>query len=370
MSEDKVDWSNDSERADMTCFDKKEIAEAMEEDFDWADEAETEESNEELRLREAEAKKEAPAKRELPSKDVKPDVRRNLHRTPYRSDRRTHKPSNVEYTYEAYIQGLPLSFKKEDVRKFLTSVKEPVEDDKIEGIKTWLSPAKQLQVIVSFKDNESLKKILKAHKTVVEGKEVSIQMKYHSQRRSAPRVSRRPTSSSSGPSYSSSAKPNPFGEARPNDKQMNREREQIAEEEQKKAAAAAAAAPAPAPAPAPDAAAAATTENATATAPAAPAEGEAKPEVKAEGKLEQKQGNAASAKTSAKSNAKNAKKDKGGKNNATSAKDAAKTKAEEDKKKALKKQQKDRERKRKEEADANRKNNKTFNPYSALGDTE
>lgn len=366
MSEDKMDWSNDSERADMTCFDKKEIAEAMEEDFDWADEAETEESNEELRLREAEAKKEAPAKRELPSKDVKPDVRRNLHRTPYRSDRRTHKPSNVEYTYEAYIQGLPLSFKKEDVRKFLTSVKEPVEDDKIEGIKTWLSPAKQLQVIVSFKDNESLKKILKAHKTVVEGKEVSIQMKYHSQRRSAPRVSRRPTSSSSGPSYSSSAKPNPFGEARPNDKQMNREREQIAEEEQKKAAAAAAAAPAPAP----DAAAAATTENATATAPAAPAEGEAKPEVKAEGKLEQKQGNAASAKTSAKSNAKNAKKDKGGKNNATSAKDAAKTKAEEDKKKALKKQQKDRERKRKEEADANRKNNKTFNPYSALGDTE
>jgi len=366
MAEEKGDWTNDSEEVDM----------------DWATEAETAEAQAEMERREAQTKEEGAlaetkteAKKPAPPKGTPRGGRGGGRggrggsrggRGGARGDRPkeggrsggNRAPSNA-----VLLTQFPPTYKEADVRKFLTSVaKEPVEESKIDKVTVFFARSDRFRAIVWLKDTESFEKAMKANKTVVEGKEVKIEQ-YHDRLHTSDgaRGARR-----SGPSagHGSSSKPagtkaSPFGEARANDTQMLKEREQIAAEEEKKKT----------PAEGEAAAAAPAEGDAAAAAPAA--EGEVKPEekaseeVKPEEKTEQKTESAAPAAKPAP--AKNAK--KGGKAAAMTAAEA-KAKAQEEKKKALLKQQKEKEKKRKQDDAEKRKKDKTFDPFSILSPDE
>jgi len=186
---DKIDFANDSDKVDMSGFGEDEIAEAK---MDWADIADSEDAkkeSEDREIRDKEEKKrdEDREKRDKEEKktgeegkdDRRRDDRKTISKKPNggRSNRRQSNPS-------AYITGFPISYKEPDVRKFITSgIKDPIEADKIDHIKYFVSSGKT-RCIISFKDPESLKKILNAEKTVVEGNEIHVE-EYRGQGRGA-----------------------------------------------------------------------------------------------------------------------------------------------------------------------------------------
>jgi len=377
MSEDKKNWDNDSEHVDMTFFGDDEINEVKreekakeEETFDWSAEAESEEAKDEFKLREmtqGEINKTTGGSKTAPKKG------------PFNRNAKSRSSApNKPHSPGVWLFDLPASYKRDDVKKLLTSgVKDPIEESKIENIKLFFNG--KPRALVYFKDSESAQKIAKVGRVEVGGKYIrfSEYEQSHGSSSHGPRRTVASTKTSSASSSSSDAKVNPFGQARANDKQMNREREQIEEEQKKKAAAAAAApaaatteAPAPAAAEAPAAAPAAAPAGEAPASEAKPEEkpAEAKPEEKpAEAKPEEKPAAAVKSSAPVRNNAKNKKVQKKGAKPNVPVKD---TKAEEEKKKALKKQQKEREKKRKLEADEQRKKDKTFNPFGALGDDE
>jgi len=317
----------------------------------WAAEAETTEA-----IREAERHETGAVVETLPEKATEDPAEK--------TEKRVRRPLTG-----AFMNFLPLEWKEDDVRKFLTT-EVKIEDKKIVKVQAWKKFGKN-QAIVTFDTEATLGLALKADKTKVGSGEIRIQREKKDKRPHNDGPNRYRQARNAPSRGSSAPSSNPFGKAKPNDKSMNKEREQILAEQQ---AAAAAAAAAPAEGEAKPEGAAAPAEGEAKPEAAAPAEGEAKTEAKPEAAAaaaEEKP------KTEPRRDTRNHQRGnnrRGPSRKAESEKAAKaaalKQKQEEERQKALKKQQKEKMMKQKAEQEEKKKKEKTHNAYDALGESE